>query len=109
MNPIAAEDRTALRMRKACLQYGYDGGCIVPGCDRPAILHHFIPRRAGGTDAIANMISICKAHEQAIHAAGYFMRMVEEGNSVKDVERYMKLNRWQREYVVRTGRIKIPQ
>lgn len=66
------------REEAACRQYGYASGCIVPGCDGNTRLHHFVPRRLGGTDAISNLISICARHEFGLHQAGYMARVQEE-------------------------------
>jgi len=55
--------------RDACRQYGYESGCIVPGCDRPFILHHFVRKSKGGSDAVKNLIPICKFHEDPMHHA----------------------------------------
>lgn len=65
------------RIRKACEQYRYSHGCIVPGCKGNVRLHHMVPRREGGTDAIANLIAICPKHEEPIHNAGAWMRREE--------------------------------
>ena len=67
-------DRTRLRLAAAARQYGYNEGCIVPGCTRPARLHHMVPRREGGTNAIANLIPNCAHHENFIHIAGGYAR-----------------------------------
>lgn len=69
------------RLKRAAEQYGYDYGCIVPGCCREPIIHHFIPRKKGGRDGIKNMIAICKFHEEPLHDAGVrymLMRGLEE-------------------------------
>lgn len=60
--------------RDACTQYGYEKGCIVPGCDNRPILHHFVPRSKGGTDTVGNLVSICKEHEEPIHRATRLIR-----------------------------------
>lgn len=70
----AAASNRAARLRAAAAQYGYPGGCIVPGCERNPILHHITPRRRGGPDAIENLLPICKRHENPIHLAGSFAK-----------------------------------
>ena len=67
----------ATRMAAVCASYGYASGCIVPGCTNVPILHHFIPRRSGGTNAIHNLIPICKDHEAPLHKAGAYARKWE--------------------------------
>ena len=38
--------------------------CTVPGCGRPAVVvDHIIARRDGGTDAITNLRSLCREHD----------------------------------------------
>jgi 5-methylcytosine-specific restriction endonuclease McrA len=38
--------------------------CVVPGCgQRATIVDHIRPRRAGGTDAISNLRSLCSTHD----------------------------------------------
>jgi hypothetical protein len=49
--------RAALELR--------DGGCIFPGCDKPARdceAHHIIPWRLGGPTALWNLVLPCKHH-----------------------------------------------
>lgn len=69
-------ERYLRKLHAACSQYGYAMGCIVPGCTGRPILHHFVPRRAGGSNAIANLIAICPAHEKPLHAAGHAARIM---------------------------------
>jgi 5-methylcytosine-specific restriction enzyme A len=41
--------------------------CTVPGCSAPAThVDHIISRRAGGVDAIWNLRSLCRDHDQQI-------------------------------------------
>lgn len=63
-----------IRLARVCKQYGYASGCIVPGCKAKPRLHHFIPRREGGTNAIENRIAICHGHEVPLHKAGAYAR-----------------------------------
>ncbi len=69
----ATSPRSAKRITAACKQYGYAHGCVVPGCYGQPRLHHMVPKRAGGTDALANMISICEHHETLIHRSSRLM------------------------------------
>ena len=40
--------------------------CTVPGCDRRAfIVDHIVSRKAGGSDADANLRSLCRDHDNA--------------------------------------------
>lgn len=71
---ISPLDRRRARLDKAAAQYGYAGGCIVPGCTRDVRLHHFVPKREGGTDAIANLVPMCAYHEAPLHHAGQYAR-----------------------------------
>jgi 5-methylcytosine-specific restriction endonuclease McrA len=41
--------------------------CVVPGCGQPAYaVDHIIARRAGGTDTLENVRSLCKAHDHSV-------------------------------------------
>ncbi len=41
--------------------------CIVPGCGQPAYaVDHIKARRAGGTDTLDNLRSLCKPHDHAV-------------------------------------------
>ncbi len=76
-------ERRAKKMKRACEQYGYAGGCIVPGCQNGPVLHHFVPRRIGGSDGLSNLIPICKQHEVPLHRAGRYARLREGGELAK--------------------------
>lgn len=78
-----------------CVQYGYAKGCIVPGCDRDTKLHHIVPRRAGGTDAITNLVCICHTHEYKVHKAGHWAR-VQEADPTINIVNMARLSRWAR-------------
>jgi hypothetical protein len=78
------------RMARVCASYGYAAGCIVPGCTNAPILHHFVARREGGTNAIENLIPICKKHEAPLHKAGVYARKWErEKPTAKQEKRAM--------------------
>ena len=42
-----------------------DGGvCTVPGCGRPAVVaDHIVTRKVGGADALHNLRSLCRLHD----------------------------------------------
>jgi len=65
--------RGTKRVTAACKQYGYDHGCIVPGCYGQPRLHHMVPKRVGGTYALKNMIAICEHHETLIHQSSLLL------------------------------------
>lgn len=69
-------------VQRVAKQYGYKSGCIVPGCNLPARIHHIVPRRLGGTNALENLMPICYKHEAAIHAA------CKKYEQIKRAERY---------------------
>lgn len=88
------------RERLACRQYGYESGCIVPGCEGSTMLHHLVPRRLGGTDAISNLISICHRHEFGLHKAGHLARVQEEFPYI-DIVALSKMHRVSRKQLLR--------
>ena len=52
--------------------------CIVPGCGQPAYaVDHIKARRAGGTDTLDNLRSLCKPHDHAVKET----RTGERGNA----------------------------
>ena len=57
----ASPEWKALRM--ACLTRDRFR-CTAPGCDRPAIVaDHIVSRKAGGADALDNLRSLCRTHD----------------------------------------------
>lgn len=41
--------------------------CVVPGCgQRAVVVDHVISRRAGGADALPNLRSLCRYHDNAL-------------------------------------------
>lgn len=49
--------------------------CVVPGCGRGAIVcEHIVSRRSGGADAMNNLCSLCRDHDN---------RFKEEANGVR--------------------------
>jgi Domain of unknown function (DUF222)/HNH endonuclease len=63
---VSAAQRAALVVR--------DGGCVVPGCDRPpgwCEAHHLVPWLEGGPTDLANLALVCRAHHRAVHEGGW--------------------------------------
>ncbi len=59
-----------------------DGGCCFPGCDRPAAwseVHHILEWAAGGPTDIDNMCLVCVFHHRHFEAAGWAVRMADDG------------------------------
>jgi hypothetical protein len=59
---VSPAQRTALAVR--------DGGCVVPGCDRPppwCEAHHLRHWRHGGATDLGNLVLLCRAHHRAVH------------------------------------------
>jgi hypothetical protein len=51
-----------------------DGGCVVPGCDRPpgwCEAHHKIPWSQGGPTNLENCELRCWRHHRAVHEGGH--------------------------------------
>ncbi len=88
------------RLAAACAQYRYVSGCIVPGCINRVRLHHIVPRRAGGTDALSNLMPICAHHESKLHFAGHVARL-QELNPDVDVFSLSTCHRSVRKYKLR--------
>ena len=58
--------RAALRVR--------DGGCVWPGCDRPAswtTAHHVLHWGHGGATNLDNLVLLCHRHHWAVHEGGW--------------------------------------
>ncbi len=48
-----------------------DGGCIIPACGCPhegTDAHHLQPWSTGGATDLTNLVSLCPAHHQQVHA-----------------------------------------
>jgi 5-methylcytosine-specific restriction endonuclease McrA len=53
-------------LRLACLKRDHFK-CVVPGCGLKATsVDHIIGRREGGADALTNLRSLCKAHDNMV-------------------------------------------
>ena len=54
-----------------------DGGCVVPGCDRPPAwceAHHLRHWLHGGPTDLENLAPLCRAHHRAVHEGGWRLR-----------------------------------
>jgi hypothetical protein len=63
---ITGSQRKALRVR--------DGGCVWPGCDRPASWtsgHHLVHWIHGGRTDLSNLASLCYRHHWMAHDGGW--------------------------------------
>jgi hypothetical protein len=70
----AAATRRALTAR--------DGGCVWPGCDRPASwtqAHHLTHWARGGSTDLDNLVAICRAHHWKVHEGGWRLIRTDEG------------------------------
>ena len=59
-----------------------DGGCVFPGCDRPARwseLHHVWFWVDGGPTSVANGAVLCGFHHTLIHGGDWILRMAKDG------------------------------
>jgi hypothetical protein len=69
----AGATRDALRRR--------DGGCVWPGCDRPAsmtIAHHLVHWAHGGATDLDNLVLLCHRHHWNVHEGGWQLVRGEE-------------------------------
>jgi 5-methylcytosine-specific restriction endonuclease McrA len=58
--------KTWKRLREARLRLDRHV-CIVPGCgQRATVVDHIVSRRAGGADALRNLRSLCREHDQMV-------------------------------------------
>jgi HNH endonuclease len=59
-----------------------DGGCAVPGCDRPLAwceAHHLRHWLHGGATDLANLVLLCRAHHRAVHEGGWRLHRRRDG------------------------------
>ena len=57
-----------------------DGGCIFPGCDRPASwcdAHHIIHWLDSGPTDLWNLCLLCSAHHHIVHDGGWTLRHLD--------------------------------
>ena len=69
---ISKDSRTIpVRLRRAIV--ARDRVCVVPGCDRSALLEidHIIPRHQHGPTELANLCRLCKSHHAMKTILGY--------------------------------------
>ncbi|MBV8444865.1 MAG: DUF222 domain-containing protein [Candidatus Dormibacteraeota bacterium] len=69
--------RRALRSR--------DGGCVWPGCDRPApytAAHHLVHWAHGGKTDLGNLVLLCFRHHRAVHEGGWQIARTADGAMV---------------------------
>jgi len=67
--------RTALVVR--------DGGCVWPGCDRPAPFtdaHHLTSWIDGGATALDNLALVCRVHHRTVHEGRWQLTRTAGGN-----------------------------
>ena len=60
-----------------------DGGCVFPGCDRPARwceIHHCVHWVDGGPTCLANAAVLCGYHHSLIHLGDWQIRMATDGH-----------------------------
>ena len=71
---VSAAQRAALVVR--------DGGCAVPGCDRPPAwceAHHLRHWLHGGPTNLVNLALVCRAHHRAVHEGGWRLARGPDG------------------------------
>jgi hypothetical protein len=59
-----------------------DGGCVVPGCDRPATwcdAHHLLWWTRGGPTDLDNLALLCGYHHTLVHEAGWALLRHTDG------------------------------
>jgi Domain of unknown function (DUF222)/HNH endonuclease len=74
---VTAAQRAALVVR--------DGGCAVPGCDRPPAwceAHHLVHWLHGGPTDLQNLALVCRAHHRAVHEGGWRLGRDPDGRLV---------------------------
>ena len=60
-----------------------DGGCVFPGCDRPARwcdIHHITFWVNGGPTSVENGCCLCGFHHTLIHQGDWQIRMAKDGH-----------------------------
>jgi hypothetical protein len=82
--------RAALRVR--------DGGCVWPGCDRPASwtnAHHVLHWGHGGDTDLDNLVLLCHRHHWLVHEGGWQL-VKTEGNRVLAIPPSHRFRSWTR-------------
>jgi hypothetical protein len=68
--------------RQRILIAARDGGCMIPGCDRPPSwteVHHCTTWADGGATDITNGISLCRHHHMWLHNTGRWITFTDGG------------------------------
>ncbi|HSS94432.1 MAG TPA: HNH endonuclease signature motif containing protein, partial [Candidatus Dormibacteraeota bacterium] len=71
---VSGAQSKALRVR--------DGGCVVPGCDRPArwsSAHHVVHWIHGGATDLSNLTLLCYRHHGMVHEGGCQLVRSDDG------------------------------
>jgi hypothetical protein len=71
---ISGPQRKALNAR--------DGGCVWPGCDRPATWtsgHHIVHWIRGGPGGLTNLTLLCYRHHWMVHEGGWQIVRSDDG------------------------------
>ena len=71
---ISGPQRKALKVR--------DGGCVIPGCDRPASWtegHHLVHWIHNGPGDLANLVLLCYRHHWMVHEGGCQLVRTDDG------------------------------
>lgn len=78
---VGRTQRTATAAQLKALRIR-DGGCRIPGCDRPAEwcdAHHVVFWSNGGTTSVTNMVLLCRKHHTAVHEGRWIIEIVGDG------------------------------
>jgi hypothetical protein len=74
---VSASQGKALKVR--------DGGCVWPGCDRPATwtsAHHVVHWIHGGTTDLSNLVLLCYRHHWMVHEGEWQIVRADDGSIV---------------------------
>ena len=78
----ASEGIPASLRRAVALRHPH---CAFPGCEQPASVcdvHHLVPRAAGGSTALHNLVPLCRFHHLiAIHHWGWTLHLHPDGTT----------------------------
>jgi Domain of unknown function (DUF222)/HNH endonuclease len=79
----AATETIPPHLRRAVIQR--DGHCVFPGCRQPPAacqVHHLVPRSAGGTTSLTNLVLLCPFHHlTAVHLWGWTLILHADGTT----------------------------
>jgi hypothetical protein len=78
---LGRTQRLATRAQRRAL-LARDGGCVFPGCDRPASwcdAHHLTPWEHGGNTDIDNLALLCRFHHGVTHRTSWSMTRDRDG------------------------------